>query len=805
MSSLIGQRLGQYEITALLGKGGMATVYRATQTSMGRDVAIKVIKPDLAEVGDFVTRFEREARTVASLSHPYILKVFDYGHEGELVYLVMELLKGGSLADQIRRGAFTPAETLRALDQIGSALDYAHELGIIHRDLKPQNVLLDGKGNAHLTDFGIAKILSATVALTQSGTAMGTPAYMSPEQWQGLPLDSRADIYALGVMLYEMLTGRLPFDAETPFSMMHMHVNQPPPSVRDRRADLPPAVEQVIQRALAKNREDRFASAGELVEAFRTALSGQPVAAQAGTSSAAAGTPAPTRQPAAQAATIVESLPSDTSAPRRSNRALLLGLGALVVAVVVIGGGLAVLSGRATPTEVVQGMVTDERIITYLHQTETAKAYTATVAITATSVPTTPIAPTAIIPATGTLIAAVQTTTIPASNTAAPTQTPLPTNTPAPTATSTQTATITPTITPVPPTQTSLPTSTPIPTATAVPPTQTPVPTDTAAPTATPAPTEAHAIALAPATNAITLENASAVKSLHVWEGHTDRVLSVAYSPDGSMILSGGGDGDQTIRIWDAKTGHQEPELRGHDSGVTSLAFSPDGSMLASGSWDSTVRLWDWKTRQATLVLEGHTAEVLGVAFSPDGTLIASASMDGTVRLWDAKTGEALATLPGHTGGATGVAFSPDGSLLAVSGEDVVVRLWDVKTRKPKSTLRGHTKGTTSVAFSPDGSLLASGSVDDTIRLWNVKSGSTVRVLKGHESAPASVVFSPDGSLLASGSWDHTVRLWDVKTGEELNDLEGHTEEVYSVAFSPDGSQLVSGSVDKTIRVWGIP
>src|SRR5262245_9006951 len=161
MANLIGQRLGQYEIVALLGKGGMATVYRARQGSIGRDVAIKVIRPDLSETAGFVKRFEREASTIASLSHPHILKVFDYGHEDELAYLVMELHSGGSLADRIKTGPLSPEQTTQMLSQVASALDYAHSRGIIHRDLKPQNVLLDETGNAHLTDFGIAKLVDA--------------------------------------------------------------------------------------------------------------------------------------------------------------------------------------------------------------------------------------------------------------------------------------------------------------------------------------------------------------------------------------------------------------------------------------------------------------------------------------------------------------------------------------------------------------------------------------------------------------------------------------------------------------------
>ncbi len=182
MADLIGQRIGQHEIVALLGEGGMAAVYRARQPSMGRDVAVKVIESKLARNPEFVKRFEREARTVAALSHPFILKVFDYGQQGDLVYLVMELLNGGSLAELIRHEPLSPAKASQLLEQIASALDYAHQKGIIHRDMKPQNVLLDESGNAHLTDFGIVKLLSETTALTQSGLAMGTPTYMAPEQ-----------------------------------------------------------------------------------------------------------------------------------------------------------------------------------------------------------------------------------------------------------------------------------------------------------------------------------------------------------------------------------------------------------------------------------------------------------------------------------------------------------------------------------------------------------------------------------------------------------------------------------------------
>jgi serine/threonine-protein kinase len=274
MTDLIGKTLGRYEIVARLGVGGMATVYRARQQNIGRDVAIKVIKSDYADSPDFIHRFEREARTIAALSHLHIVKLFDYGGQGEQHYLVTELMTGGSLDKRISAGPMPMQTVSRMLDQIASALDYAHSKGVIHRDLKPQNVLLDEADNAHLTDFGIAKLQNKT-ALTQSGTALGTPTYMSPEQCRGQGVDSRSDIYSLGVMLYEMLAGHVPFNADTPLGMMYMHLHDDPPSVRSANLKLPEAIDLIIAKALAKNPDSRFQSAEALAAAFKTAITGE--------------------------------------------------------------------------------------------------------------------------------------------------------------------------------------------------------------------------------------------------------------------------------------------------------------------------------------------------------------------------------------------------------------------------------------------------------------------------------------------------------------------------------------------------
>lgn len=273
MSNLIGSQLGPYDIFGPLGKGGMATVYRARHVTTGFEVALKVIAVDSTRDDELVRRFEREFRTVTALSHPHILRTYGYGLDAgtNTLYLAMEMLPSGDLAERIRRRLLSLQEVSHIVDQLASALSYAHEREVVHRDLKPHNVLFDANGNAILADFGIAKVIGQTT-LTQTGSLVGTPAYMSPEQWQGEEADPRSDVYSLGIMIFEMLVGYPPFRADSPANMMHRHIYDKPPSIRRLKPELPAGIGWVIDKALAKHRENRIASAKELADLLRTVV-----------------------------------------------------------------------------------------------------------------------------------------------------------------------------------------------------------------------------------------------------------------------------------------------------------------------------------------------------------------------------------------------------------------------------------------------------------------------------------------------------------------------------------------------------
>ena len=263
MSSLTGRVFGNYQIYESIGRGGMATVYRARDRRTSQDVAIKFISPALAENEQFIRRFRREVKVVAQLDHPNIVPVLDYGEQDGYSYQVMPFLNVGSLSDRLDKGPISLEVGGRLLDQVATALAYAHQHGIIHRDVKPSNILLDPEGNALLADFGMARRVEASESLTGSAV-IGTPAYMAPEQVQGGPVDARCDQYALGVVLFQLATGTLPYSAETPMGYLLKHVNEPFPSASKRNPQVPLMIENVILKATAKDPGERFESVSEM-------------------------------------------------------------------------------------------------------------------------------------------------------------------------------------------------------------------------------------------------------------------------------------------------------------------------------------------------------------------------------------------------------------------------------------------------------------------------------------------------------------------------------------------------------------
>lgn len=272
MHFAVGDFIGSYQIVAQLGQGGMATVYKAYQASLDRFVAVKVLHPSLNQDDTFIARFKREARLIAKLDHPNIVQVHDFAEQDHAPYLVMKFIEGETLRERLTRGPLTSKEIGDVLESVGSALGYAHQQGILHRDVKPSNVLIAADGHTYLADFGLARIAEDGESTLSSDSIVGTPQYISPEQALGRKeLDEGTDIYSFGAMLYEMVVGQVPFDADTPLSIMFDHIYTPLPLPRAVNPSVPPGVERVLVRALSKERADRYASVPDLVADFKAA------------------------------------------------------------------------------------------------------------------------------------------------------------------------------------------------------------------------------------------------------------------------------------------------------------------------------------------------------------------------------------------------------------------------------------------------------------------------------------------------------------------------------------------------------
>src|SRR5687768_16951570 len=265
------EKFSRYEIKEELGQGGMAAVYRAYDPLFEREVALKILKQELLNDSQVRERFERETKIIAKLEHAAIVPVYDVGRDNDQLFFVMRYMTGGSLSERIQNKTLTLAEVAHILQRVAAALDYAHDKGVVHRDLKPGNILFDEYDNAYISDFGIAKLARATTKLTSSGI-IGTPTHMSPEQARGEEVDGRSDVYSLGVILFEMLSGKMPFDATTPLGMALKHATYPVPHILDVNPDLPAGIEAVIEKVMAKECEERYSSGAEFVNAFIATL-----------------------------------------------------------------------------------------------------------------------------------------------------------------------------------------------------------------------------------------------------------------------------------------------------------------------------------------------------------------------------------------------------------------------------------------------------------------------------------------------------------------------------------------------------
>jgi WD40 repeat protein/tRNA A-37 threonylcarbamoyl transferase component Bud32 len=858
---------GDYELLAEIARGGMGVVCKARQVSLNRIVALKMILAgQLASPAD-VQRFRAEAEAAANLDHSNIVPIYEVGeHEGQH-YFSMKLVEGVSLAQAIsRKGAKAQrpdeadASTLRSLrlcarlmEQVARAVHYAHQRGILHRDLKPANILLDAQGQPHVTDFGLARRIEAGAGLTQSGAIVGTPSYMPPEQARAEKgLTTAADVYSLGAILYELLTGRPPFRAETQFDTLMQVLEKDAVRPRALQPQVDRDLETICLKCLEKEPQGRYPSAEVLAEDLDRWLRGEPINARRSgvwerarkwvrRRPAAAALLAVSAVAVAGLAVLIGALWYNAEQRARAVQKLDQAEEALdakreEIQELELKAGeerrhLAEAQDTARRTLYAADMQMAQaaweandlrRVVSlldrqrprsgqedlrgfewyYLWRLFHSQRRTLRLSADAKSVETIAFSP------DGTLLAMVdggETLRLWEAGTGRERfalehrisfnvkigQRPL---------------------------FAFAPSSRVL-----------------AFPTTEDVPAKLGKIGL----RLLDPLSGRETGTLGLPDRDPDHILALAYASRGRVLVAYPERDELTpippkdgIRVWDAAAGKEQVILKGKEEFYVLLfTFSPDGTTAAAAGLHTNVDLdkmadedldklfgagkapgailvWDMATGQEKAFLKGHPGMVLALAFSPDGKAIASRSHDGTVKLWDLALRRERWTVTVPVSGTRQpdeeeLAFAPDGKTLASANFDGTVTLWDTATGQVRTIMKGHLDRVKCLAFAPDGKTLASGSADGTVKLWDptMAQGPLLQArLKHPKDRP---VLSPDGKRLALWSKnDQSVKVLDAVTGREQLRLQGGKDESAALAFAPDSKTLAIQGLDRMVRLW---